>query len=143
MSLIKTKATGWEPTAHKRLNNKKYSNLPHKKPLPPFGKKIEVLLTAGQLPKNNIWAFIGVQAWQKAKAFEASQFVLVLPCGVDPGRYRWPVKGCSLLIFNTGGIDLAPSVIRKFGFVLLASGAHVVHIILLNGPMVIYRREVK
>jgi hypothetical protein len=112
-----------------------------KKPLAPFSKKLEYLLSNNQKPRNNIFVFIGVNAFQKAKAFETSQFVLALPYGDDPEIYRWSVRGCEPLVFDTGGIYVNANLIRKFAYILLESGAVVVRIMLLDGRMVIYRRE--
>ncbi len=60
----------------------------------------------GVQPRNDIFVFAGLNAWQKAKAFESTQVVLCVPLNLDMSAYFWPVKECSILLFDTGALDL-------------------------------------
>ncbi len=112
--------------------------LKHKK-LPPYGKKLKELLAQGKKPRNSIFLFLGINAWQSAKAFSHIQQVLVLPPDESPYSFDWPVKECSVLAFDKGG--LAPDDIEQTAHALLLAGAASVHVILFNYRLVVYRRD--
>lgn len=113
-------------------NNQSY------KPLPPYGKEAAFLLSWGVQPRNNIFIFAGFNAWQKARAFENTQVVLCLPLEVNPFIYFWPVNNCSILLVDTGGLSITD--IEIISYCLLCADATIVHALLANGTLVIYRR---
>ncbi|MBA3661030.1 MAG: hypothetical protein H0W64_04860 [Gammaproteobacteria bacterium] len=71
-----------------------------------YGKEAAFLYSMGVQPRNDIFVFAGLNAWQKAKAFESTQVVLCVPLNLDMSAYFWPVKECSILLFDTGALDL-------------------------------------
>ncbi len=109
------------------------------KPLPPYGQRLQAYLQQGLIPKNSIFLFLGLQAWQKAKAFNNTQVVLLLPPNHSPYNYQWPVQKCSVLAFDTGG--LAPNTIEQTAHALLLAGALSVHMVLFDYRLIIYRRD--
>jgi len=109
------------------------------KPLPPYGQKLQAYLQKGFKPKNSIFLFLSFKAWEKAKAFNQSQVVLLLPADRSPYDYCWPVQGCSVLAFDTGGLE--PNTIEQTAHALLLAGALSVHIILFDNRLVVYRRD--
>lgn len=112
------------------------------KSLPPFGLRLKRYLATGKKIQNNCWLFLGVNAWQKAKAFSETQHVLCLPYGAEPEEYDWTViNGLHPLLIDCGG-DFDAGIIRKLAYLLLAAGATpAVHVILFDKRMVIYRKE--
>lgn len=70
----------------------------------PYSKPLCALVKTGCLPINDVLLFIGNKAWDKAKSFSISypNRTLALPPWHSPGEYYWPIKGCSLLVFDTG-----------------------------------------
>jgi hypothetical protein len=111
------------------VNNKK---------LPPYGKKLKQLLAQGEKPKNCIFLFLGINAWQSAKAFNHTQTVLVLPPEKSPYSFNWPVQECAVLAFDKGGLE--PDYIEKTAHALLLAGAISIHVVLFNYKLVVYRR---
>lgn len=109
------------------------------KPLPPYGQRLQTYLRQGLTPKNSIFLFLGLQAWKKAKIFNNTQTVLLLPPGHSPYDYQWPVQQCSVLAFDTGG--LAPTYIEQTAHALLMAGALSVHVILFDYRLIVYRRD--
>jgi hypothetical protein len=114
---------------HRSINNRK--------PLPPYGKELQEHLQRALQPKNNVFLFLGKDPWQSAKAFNASQVVLVLPPGKSPYEYYWPVKGCSILAIAKG--ELATSYVEQAAHALLIAGAMSVHVMLPNYRLIVYR----
>lgn len=110
------------------------------KQLPPFGKKLQILLTGGDKPNNNVFVFIGDNSWSKAKAFEISHFVLVLPLEKDPSTLIWPVRGCNPLIVSTSFVENETDIIRKLAYCLFVHDATKVHALPFNGRLIVYRR---
>lgn len=115
-------------------NDNKFS-----KPLPPHAKEAAFLFSWGVQPRNDIFIFAGLNAWQKAKAFEDTQVVLCLPLSTDPSIYFWPVHNCSILLFDTGGLNV--SDVERISYYLLCANATIVRVVLVNNSLVIYRRD--
>lgn len=71
--------------------------------LPPYGKFLFEKICKEGRPKNDIYLFVGTQAFKKAKEFQISRpGTLALPAYECPSQYFWPVNGCDILIFDTG-----------------------------------------
>ena len=62
------------------------------KPFPPYGKKLFDALRHGHKPTNDIFLFVGQNAWQNAKYFSTWQDVLILPPHRHPDEF--PLKKC-------------------------------------------------
>lgn len=107
------------------------------KPLPPYGQKLKRFLNTGAIPKNNVWVFFGAGAWQKAEVFNKHKFALCLPYEAQPESYFWPVTGCHPLVIDTGGAFEA-DIVRRLAYLLLASGAVKVNVILFDLRQVVY-----
>lgn len=108
-------------------------------PLPPYGKEAALLQSWGFKPRNDIYIFIGINGWSKAKEFKNTQVVLCLPYGADPSIYSWPVKDCPVLLIDTGFSSVHE--IEKIAYCLLCENAAIVRTVLSNDSIVIYRRE--
>lgn len=106
---------------------------------PPFGEELYQRLKTGHLPKNDIFLFFGFNAIQAANEFSRSQTILALPLGHTPYRYIWPVRHCSILGIDKGGLSI--SQIEELAYVLLLSGATTVRVILSNNDFVVYSRD--
>lgn len=109
------------------------------KPLPPYGKEADFLYSMGVQPRNDIFVFAGLNAWQKAKVFESTQVVLCIPLNLKMDAYFWPVKDCSILLFDTGVLNVVD--VEKISYWLLCANATSVHALLYNNDLVIYRRD--
>lgn len=107
------------------------------KRLPPYGEILVEKLQRGERPPNNIFLFTGIHAWKKANAHHTRQWVLALPLVESPYSYYWPVYGCEILAFDTGG--LTPQQIEQTAHALLLAKARSVHIVLSNQQLVLYR----
>ncbi len=108
-------------------------------PLPPFGKEAALLLAYEKQPRNDIFLFAGLDGMSKAKAFEDTQIVLCLPYGTDPANYRWPVKYCNVLLFDTGFLSI--NDIDRIAYCLLSAKAEIVRALNQNQIISIYRRN--
>lgn len=115
--------------------------------LPPFGKTLQIMLQQRKYPKNDVFLFLGANAWQQANYFRCYQTILVLPIDVDPEHYCWPVAGLSVLAIDTSDPkadmteQLDKSYIRKLAYLLLKAGALIVRVILSTKALVVYRRD--
>jgi len=109
------------------------------KPLPPYGRRAALLLAKGIQPKNDIFIFAGLNAWDKAKIFAKTHIVLCLPLNTNPFDFFWPTNGRSVLLFDTGGLNITE--IEHIAFCLLCAKATIVRALLINNTLVIYRRN--
>lgn len=75
--------------------------------LPPYSKNLYELIKKGGRPPSYVTLYIGLDAWNKGKYFsnEYPDRILVLPAWECPSIYFWPVKGCDVLIYDTGYAD--------------------------------------
>jgi hypothetical protein len=113
------------------LNNKTI------KPFPPYGKKLFNALQCGYKPINDVFLFIGKNAWQKAKYFSNWQDVLVLPPHSHPDKFDWSItKKLSVLVFDTGNVQY--EVIRKLAYNLLSALASIVRVVLATSELVVF-----
>lgn len=97
------------------------------KPLPPYGRKLLIALQCGYKPKNDIFLFVGQNAWQDAKYFSNWQDVLILPPHRHPDEFDWSiVEGLSILLRDANNVQY--EVIRKLAHSLLSSLASVVYV---------------
>jgi hypothetical protein len=108
-------------------------------PLPPYGRELAQVLSSNKRPKNDIYLFLGKDAWLKAKDFQKSQFVLVLPEGDQPISYKWPVHHCFILCFETSTQPI--QVLKQLVQVLLEAGAVKVRLIRYSLEIEIYGGE--
>lgn len=92
--------------------------------LPPFSSNLKNFLASGRKPSNDIYFFCGINAWRKAKYFSRYRFTLCLPPFLNPAIYKWPVQGCSVLLFETGNLET--NDIEEIAFYLLGFGASIV-----------------
>lgn len=108
--------------------------------LPPYGKYLYIALSEGNNPTNDVYLFVGKHAWGKAR----NSFVmrptrtLCLPYDHFPEHYDWPVKGCDILVLDTGNgahrlIDLS--------LCLYQDGAKIVRSISPYNLLTIYKKE--
>lgn len=110
-----------------------------KKPLPPFGSHVQGKIRQGIKPTNDIFLFVGTNAFALAEKFSSSQWVLTFSANHSPYEYDWPVQNCSVLVFDRGGVK--HSTIEQLAHALLMAGAAIVRIVLVNYRLVIYRRN--
>lgn len=75
------------------------------KSLPPYGAPLAIAIAQGKVTSNDIYLFCGWRAWHKSTAFHRSRPVLCLPPWEWPTQYKWPVRYCPVLIFDTGGSE--------------------------------------
>lgn len=109
------------------------------RPLPPFGNEAAFLLSMGVQPRNDIFIFAGINAGQKAKAFEKTQVVLCLPPNENPLNYFWPVAYCAVLLFDTG--NLTAIDLDKTAYCFLCANAVIVRAVQQNNTLIIYGRD--
>lgn len=49
-----------------------------------YGQNLEKYLQSGKKPNNDVYCFMGLNAWKKAKYFNQRRFTLCLPPYTDP-----------------------------------------------------------
>lgn len=110
------------------------------KRFPPYGRKLFNALQCGYKPTNDIFLFIGKNAWQEAKYFSRFQDVLVFPQDYHPGEFDWSVvNGFSVLVFDTGNVHR--EVIKKLAYSLLLALAAIVRVALMDYQLIIFHKE--
>lgn len=114
----------------------------------PYGKILAEQLKIGNKPRNDIFLFLGKDAWKRAKQFYFSgQTVHILPENKIPEQYIWPVYSFPVLVFDMNMEDENEAILKRLALQLLKSGASCVRIInpYNNRPMVVFGqdREVK
>ncbi|SRR5579872_917936 len=91
--------------------------------LPPYGKPLADLQIKGLMPSNSVYIITGQQGWdlssKRASLYPCT--TLLLPPWLDPFFFRWPVKGCSAIIYDTGYAD--KQYLRDTAICLFRSGA--------------------
>ena len=128
-----------------RLNQKHLKM--NTKPYPPYGKALQTFLMQGNIPKNDIFLLMGINAWRWAKIIKCHQWVLVLPTEQDPLALTWPVKNLSILAFDTAhlapisNLVLSHDFIRRTAYALLDAQALTVRAIINEDSLVVYRRS--
>lgn len=106
------------------------------KSFPPYSRKLANALLSGKIPPNDVYLFVGYNAWNKAKAFNESHYSLCLPPYEPATNYEWKVAGCSILLFETGNLDAIH--IEETAYCLLSAGATIVRAIDSNYEMAVY-----
>lgn len=107
--------------------------------LPPFGKYLSGLLKSGQYPTNDVYIFIGLNAWESASDFQLSRpGTLCLPPYELPERYIWPVVNCDILIFDTSCDE---AYVENVALCLLCNGANIVRYISPDNQLSIYKKD--
>ncbi|MGD9107589.1 MAG: hypothetical protein PVI75_00250 [Gammaproteobacteria bacterium] len=110
------------------------------KPFPPYGRKLFDARQHGYKPKNDVFLFIGKNAWQKAKDFTNWQDVLALPPNCEPDKFNWSVVNeSSVLVFDTGNVNY--TVIRKLAYILLLASASIVRVALPANLIIFHKGE--
>lgn len=107
--------------------------------LPPFSKPLHEFLLMRKKPLNDVYCFCGLNAWRKANYFSQLRFTMCLPPYVDPKVYKWPVRGCDILLFDGGNLDTI--YIEETVFHLLCAGARIVRVISSDDRLFIYRQK--
>ena len=96
--------------------------------LPPFGKFLASRLKFGN-PPFHIVVCVGLDAWKRAKVWNACPndvSAMVLPDGIDPRAYAWPVA--DQLVVIEAACGPTDNDLRDLAAVLLAYDADVVTI---------------
>lgn len=105
--------------------------------LPPFGK---YLANLDYPPKNDVYIFIGCNAWKDATDFQISRpGTMCLPPYHDPSQYKWPVSNCDILVFDTGYCD--DNYVEDLALCLLINGANIVRYVDTEQQLIIYKKE--
>jgi hypothetical protein len=109
--------------------------------LPPFSKPLYELIKSGRLPENSVNVWIGNKAWDMGKSFSISypKWTITLPPWNDPYYYIWPVRGCDVIIWDTGYAE--DDYVEDLAYCLLREGANKA---LYSSPeykLTIYNRE--
>ena len=106
-----------------------------RKKLPPYGKPLRDFLKSGGKLDNDVYLFIGNDAWEKGKSFSITQLrrTLVLPPYDCPTNYLWPVRDCDILIFDSSLCD--DDYIEDLMLTLFACEANIVRYTSLVEPI--------
>jgi hypothetical protein len=112
----------------------------HKK-LPPYAAPLQKLQLENNPPANSVNIFIGMQAWKKAKAFSVSHPTrcIALPAWESPINYIWPIKGCDILIVDTGYAE--KEYLEDLVYCLYQSGATIVRGVTPDFSLIVYHKE--
>lgn len=109
------------------------------KKFPPYGKKLFEFYREGIKPSNDIFIFLGDDAWKRAKLFLEIHWTTLLLNDSKPNEYRWDfVRGSSVLIFDTS--EVGSEIIRHLAYELLRWGATRVVVILVNYTLIVFRQ---
>jgi hypothetical protein len=101
--------------------------------LAPFGRELASRLKFGN-PPFHVVVCVGLDAWPRAKGWNACPndvAAMVLPDGVDPRAYVWPVR--DQLVVVEAGCGPSDDDLRDLSAVLLAYGANMVTITSRDG----------
>jgi len=107
--------------------------------LPPYGIKLYKHLAGGNKLTNDIFLFMGKNAWRKADAHNRNKFVLCLPPDKNPIDYDWPVLNCDVLIFDSDPID--EYLIELLAEQLFSYGANIVRYVSNEDSMTVFKKE--
>lgn len=113
------------------------------KKLPPFGKNLFLMQQQGIVPTNDIFIFVGRNAWQKASNFHISRpTTTCLPPYHGASFYAWPVKDCDVIIFDTSmaETDSTQDYLNDLAFYLYEDGARIVRCATYNFSFHTYKR---
>lgn len=110
---------------------------------PPYGKILAEQLIKNEFPRNDVFLFLGENAWKHAKYYRfTGQTVLILPENEYPEDYIWPVTNLPILVFDMNSYRTDERFLKRLAFQLLNSGAKCVRIISAfdHYPMVVFRQ---
>lgn len=107
---------------------------------PPYAKQLTDAVRQGKKPPNDIFVFIGKDAWNFAKRKLSYLWVTLLPIDTPPDKYRWDfVNGFSVLVIDTSGETY--TTIRQLAYELLCAGATVVRLLTFHNQVIIFSRR--
>ncbi len=111
------------------------------KKLPPYAKPLFELQQNGSRPSNSVNIWIGANAWKKGRAFSASMpsRTIVLPPWLSPFEFYWPVKGCDILINDTGQSEV--DYIEDIVCCLYTDGADIVRYVAPNFQLTLFHKD--
>lgn len=110
------------------------------KKLCPYGAYLQAQLIQNRIPRNSVYVFIGWHAWRKAEDFQKIRpTTLCLSPWRDPSEFRWPVKNCDVLVFDTGGSE--GDYFDRIAISLMLNGAEIVRIVPFDENLIAYKRE--
>ena len=90
--------------------------------LPPYGKYLDELQKQGIKYNNSVYIFVGENSFKKAQNFQISRpTTMCLPAYDCPSLYRWPVKDCEILIFDTSFCE--EDYLNDLAYYLFEAGA--------------------
>lgn len=102
-------------------------NNTNSRPFPPFGAILNQAIKSNVTPTYSIYVFCGKDAWYQAKQMNMQmQIALCIPPDKQIDDFQWPVKGLSLILFNTG--NMTDAALRAASHSLLKAGAKQVFI---------------
>jgi len=108
--------------------------------LPPFGKYLYDCIKNNQYPNNDVYIFMGIDAWQDASAFQTSRpGTMCLPPCDRPQMYDWPLLNCDVLLFDSSVTD--ESYIETIALCLLSNGANIVRYVSFDNQLSIYKKD--
>lgn len=106
----------------------------------PYGNHLHQLQLNNQIPTNDVYVFIGDNAWDKAKAFHQMRpTTLCLPPKHLPFNYDWPVKGCDVLVFDTSIFN--EDYIEDIILCLFKDGANIVRYISTDDQLTVFKKD--
>lgn len=109
-------------------------------PLPPFGRVLKAYQQENICLDFPIYLFVGDSASEEAFAQKKmGSLCTFLPKGGDFLRYEWPVTNQKVIIYNTGGIDMAQ--LKKMSFNLLKFKPRQIYIWSENQPDQIFNTK--
>ncbi|MGD9153788.1 MAG: hypothetical protein PVG30_09120 [Gammaproteobacteria bacterium] len=109
---------------------------------PPYGKVLAEQLIKGELPQNDVFLFLGENAWKHAKYYHfTGQTVLILPENEYPEKFIWPVTNLPILVFDMNSYCTNEKFLKRLAYQLLNSGAKCVRITSAfeHYPMVVFK----
>ena len=110
------------------------------KKLPPYGSNLFNCLISGKKSINDVYIFIGQDAYGKVEDFKYSRpTTMCLPPGDYPERYFWPIQGCDILIFDTSNSSQA--FIERFVICLFEYQANIVRYMSADNLLTVYKKD--
>jgi len=112
-----------------------------RKKLLPYSGLLHKLMKKGLAPINDIYVFIGQDAWKKGKKFYSyyPERTLTLPPWYNPSDYYWPVKECDILVFDTGYAN--DDYLHDLAICLYEHESTIVRMISPDYDLTIYHKE--
>jgi hypothetical protein len=110
--------------------------------LPPYAKPLKDLIDSRLRPNNDVYVFIGKDAWTKGKSFSISypERTIAIPPWQSPESFIWAVKQCDILIVDTGFADA--SYIHELVYCLYENGANNVRLVTPDFSIVLFKKDI-